>query len=172
MLIDNPFLKDIDLNSESAFIFQKVKSSDTLNGKKAKEFMSLKFKDVEFVKQTIQNPNEIDIAKCLKIVFGFKDYNNLRLFEFYKAYNYIIEQVKIILNSEKNLHSEPSQRLINAGIERFSIFGALNVLDDIGQRYSIAPHDVEKWTYGLIFSISLKMKYEADIQRYLETNEY
>ena len=167
MLIDNPLLKEIDKYPDLIPIYQKVKGVGT----GAKDFMDLKFKDVEFIKQTIQNTKDKDIFKCLKIVFGIKDFDNMRVYEFYKAWNYIIDQIKIILESEKSLHTEPSHRLVNAGVERLSIFGALNILDDIGQRYGVPPQKVENWSYGLIFSISLKMKYEADIQRNLE-HEY
>jgi len=172
MLIDNPLLKDIDNYPDLIPIYQKAKGSNVLHDLYSIDFMNIKFKDIEYIKNSIANPSYKSIKKVLKIVFKFKDFENLRAYEFYQAWNYIADQIKIIINSEKNLHSEPSQRLINAGIERFSIFGALNILDDIGQRFGVAPHKVENWSYGLIFSLSLKMKYESDIQRYLETNEY
>jgi len=171
MYVDNPLLKDIDKYPDSVFIFKKVKGSNVLNGHKAKDFMAISFKNIEFLKDTIQNPNEENILKALKIVFKFKDFENLRLLDFYKAYNYIVEQIKTIQESEKHLQSEPSQRLVNAGIERFSIFGSLNILDDIGQRFATPPQKVEKWSYGLIFSLSLKMKYEADVQKFLENEK-
>jgi len=172
MWVDNPLLKDAEKYPDLIPIFQKVKGIDILHGKKSKNFMKLKFKDVEFIKQTIQEPNDKAVLKCLKIVFGFVDVEKLRLLEFYQSYNHIVEQIKIILESEKNLHTEPSERLKNAGIDRMSIFGALNILDDIGQKYGVPPHKVEKWTYGLIFSLSLKAKYEADIKAYLDRNEH
>jgi hypothetical protein len=172
MLIDNPLLKEIENYPDLIPIFQKVKGSNVLYDLYSIDFMNIKFKDIEYIKSNIISPDYKSIKKVLKIVFEFRDFENLRAYEFYQAWNYITEQIKIIIESEKNLHTEPSQRLVSAGIERMSIFGALNVLDDIGQRYGVPPHKVEKWTYGLVFSLSLKMKYEADIQRYLEKNEY
>jgi len=168
MLIDNPLLKDIDNYPDLIPIYQKVKGSNVLHDLYSIDFMNIKFKDIEYIKQSIQSPSYKSIKKVLKIVFGFKDFENLRVYEFYQAWNYITDQIKTILESEKSLHTEPSHRLVNAGIENLSIFGVLNILDDIGQRYSVPPQEVEKWTYGWVFSIALKMKREADIKRNLE----
>jgi hypothetical protein len=166
--IENPLLKDCENFPDSLFMFKKVKGHSIFNGLKAKDFMELSFKDVEFIKTSLSEPNETNMFKILEIVFGVKNFSKVRLLEFYKAYNYIVEQITQIIESEKSLSSPASDKLLMAGIERMTIFGALNILDDIARRYSKSPQEVENWSYGLIFSLSLKMKYENDIQKNLE----
>ena len=165
---ENPLLKDCHKYPDSIYMFKKAKGNPILNGKHAKDLMDLRFKDVQLIKDTLQQPNEKDMFRIIKKVFDFDDFENIRLLEFYKAYNYIAEQIKIIYDSEKRLISEPSERLMAAGIEKMAIFGALNILDDIGKRYGYKPQKVEKWSYAWVFSLSLKMKYESDIQKNLE----
>lgn len=165
---ENPLLKDCHKYPDSIYMFKKVKGNPILNGKQAKDLMELRFKDVQLIKDTLQQPNEKDMFRIIKKVFDFDDFENIRLLEFYKAYNYIAEQINIIYESEKKLSTPPSERLLAAGIEKMSIFGALNIIDDIAKRYGIAPQKIENWSYGWIFSLSLKMKYESDIQKNLE----
>lgn len=132
----------------------------------------MSFKDVQFIKDTLEQPKEMDMLKIIEMVFGFKAFKTLTLLDFYKAYNYIVEQIKDIVEAEKMLSSTPNEKLIAAGIEKMSIFGALNILDDIAKRYAQPPMEVELWSYNWIFSLSLKMKYENDIQTNLQNNEH
>lgn len=164
----NPLLKDVDKHLDSLYLFRKVKGHNILHNKKAVDIRELPFKDVQFIKDSLNEPNEANMLEVIKIVFNFKDFKNLRLYEFYRAYNYIIEQIKDILEKEKILQSEPDNRLISAGIEKMNIFGPLNIIDDIARRYSQPPMEVENWSYNWIFSLSLKIKIENDIQRALE----
>ena len=69
------------------------------------------------------------------------------------------------------LISKPNERLIKASIERMNIFGILNILDAVAQRFGKWPQEAEELSYAFIFSISLMMKYESDIKTNLE-NEH
>lgn len=166
--IENPLLSEAYKHLDSLFLLRKVKGSSVLNGKKAIDIRLLPFKDVQFIKDSLNEPSESNMIEIIKMVFNYKDFKTLRVHEFYQAYNYIIEQIKDIIDKEKMLSSEPDNRLVTAGIERMNIFGALNIIDDIARRYSQPPMLVENWSYNWIFSLSLKIKIENDIQKALE----
>ena len=167
-IYENPLISEAAKYPDSLFLFKNVKGVDMFYCSKAKEIRELSFKDVDFLKDTIMQPNEVDMFKSIRLVFGNFNPRTTKLLQFYQAYNYIVEKIKEIWEQEKALISEPSEKLKAAGIERMQIFGNLNILDDIAQRYSKSPLEIENWSYSLIFALSLKMKYESDIQKNIE----
>lgn len=167
MIIINPKLKDAEKYEEEVFILSAVKGSPCFEGKKSKSIWDLKFFEVEKVKECFQNMTDENLIYLFELFYSKKDIKNSRCLEFYRAFNYIKEELLDVIEKEKLLSSEPDEKLINAGIKELSIFGSLNILKEIGMQFGKSPEEVEKWNYGLVFSLALSNKKEVEIHKRL-----
>ena len=168
MIVDNPKLKDAHKYPDEIFILSGVKGEGVFQGAKAKSIWDLKFFEVENIKKDFQNLDDDKVIKLMDLFYGKSDLSKVRGLQFYRAFNYIKEQLKDVYDKEKMLAGDSQQKLIDAGIKELDIFGSLNILDDLGKDFGKSPEEVEQWSYGLVFSLSLKRKKESDIRKRLD----
>lgn len=168
MIIKNPKLEESQNYPKEVFMLSGVKGSPYLKGVKAANIWELKFWQVEKVKKWFNELSDENIINLINMFYQQTDFKGVRCLEFYRAFNYIKESLKDVYDKEKLLSGTKNQKLIDAGIEEMSMFGSLNLLDDLGKDFGKSPLEIEQWTYGLVFSLSLKRKKESDIQKRLE----
>lgn len=168
-LYENPTIAESEKYPLENTIYSKVKGSPYFQGAKATDLNDLKFSEVDKIKSIFKNPDDKGIEDVMRLVYKQKiKYNKTTALEFWRAFNHVKEDLEGIYKLEQKLSSKPNQKLINAGIEKMSIFDTLNLTDDIAKRYHLDPETVEGWKYGKVYIIALKMKYESDIQKNLE----
>ena len=171
-LYDNPYLKDLDSHPLEATIYSKVKGDKSFEGVDAKEVFHLKFNEVEKIKDAFNNLTDDNINFIFKTIWGKEiNHNKVRALEFYRAFNYVVKEVEDIYKLEEKLGRKPNQKLINAGIKKMSIFGSLNLIDDVAQKYHFRPKDVEEWNYSEVYWYALKIKTENEIQKNLSNEK-
>lgn len=167
-LYDNPYLKDLENHPLEATIFSRVKGDKNFQGVDANDIFHLKFKEVEKIKDAFNNLTDENLGFIFNLVWGKEiNQNKVRALEFYRAFNYVVEEIEDIYKLEENLGGKPNQKLINAGIKKMSIFGALNITDDIAVKYNYRPKNVEEWQYSEVYIYALKIKRENEIQKNL-----
>lgn len=153
-------------------VLQYLKPKAVIRKRQAKDIMQLTFNEVELVKQSLRQPDIDGLATIFRIVYGLsrKELLKVRLIEFFHAYNHVIKQVNMIMEQENvKLRFEETDmikrdQLQRAGVERLNIFGVLNTLDAIAQRYGTHPDIVKEWQYGYVFSLLFKMNVERQVQ--------
>lgn len=133
---------------------------------------NLPFGDIIKLKKYIQLETYEGIAKCFEVVHGInkKDLFKLSVLEFYSRFNWIKENLKKLIDREHaNLKADADEKLKLAGLDRLNIFGELNTLIAIAEKYGKTPQEVEGWQYSLVFSLMLHSKISGDIyKRYTE----
>lgn len=165
---DNPLLRDAEKFPVELAIYSKVKGDGHFQDQKAKDLNDLQFQEVDRIKKALLNLDDNKIEFIILTVYGVKiNYNKTRALEFYRAFNFVVEQVERIYKKEQQLNGKANEKLKKAGIEKMAIFDSLNILDDLAVKYNTSPHEVELWTYGNVFIYALKMKFENDIQKNL-----
>jgi hypothetical protein len=148
-------------------ICQFQKGNNNIKNKTCDGLMSLSWLDVSEIKDYFQSMNVEGIVTALKIVFGLKEKEILHLDikEFYQAFNWIQDELLKIYKAEKKLSSKPDSKLKEAGIDDLNIFGDLNSLIAIGEKFATPPHEVEKWNYSLVFSLIYHDKISGEVQK-------
>lgn len=143
------------------------KSKNVLRGKVCNTIMSLRFVDVSDIKENFESMNVNGIISSLRLAFGLKENEILHtdVVEFYQAFNWMQEELDRIYKAEKKLNSQPESKLKEAGINELDIFGNLNSLIAIGEKFATPPHEVEKWSYSLVFSLIYHNKISNEIQK-------
>jgi hypothetical protein len=145
-----------------------LKAKPILKGKEAKPIESLTFGEVISIRHNLQNPTIDGIFEVFNLVFGLnrKELLKANVIQFYHAFNWVQEQILSITKREqKKLTSSPDEKLKSAGIEDLNIFGELNTLIALGEKFGKAPQEVEKWTYSFVFSLMYHDKISSDINK-------
>lgn len=139
---------------------------------KVKSLTELTFGEVATIKIDIQKPSIENLLSIYKIIFGIeeKDFYKLDTVSFFHSLNWINEQIKEIIDREqKSLASAPDAKLKEAGIKQMAIFGEMNTLISIAEKFGKTPQEVENWNYNLVFTLMLHQKKSYEInKRYQE----
>ena len=168
ILYANPLLKNLESYPLEATIYSKVKGDKSFCGVDAKDITELKFTEVEEIKDAFKNLTDENINRIFALIWSIKiEGNKVRALEFYRALNYVISELEGVYKLEQNLGGEPSQKLVNAGIDKLRKFGSLNIIDDIAVKYHKDPEEVEQWKYGKVYWLALKIKEENEVQKNL-----
>jgi hypothetical protein len=135
---------------------------------KVQSLTELTFGEVATIKMDIQKPSIENLLSIYKVIFGIedKDFYSLDAVSFFHSLNWINEQIKGIIDREqKSLASEPDSKLKEAGIEQMSVFGEMNTLIAIGEKFGKTPQEVENWNYNLVFTLMLHQKKSYEINK-------
>lgn len=140
---------------------------------KIESITDLTFGEVASIKMLLAEPNYNNLVEIYKIIFGLEDLITVDVVQFYHSINWIKNELEDIYNREvENLTSTPDSKLKDAGIEDLNIFGELNTLIMLGEKFSKSPQEIENWNYNLVFSLTLHQKISNDInKRYIELNK-
>ena len=172
ILYDNPLLKDLEKYPLEATIYSKVKGDKTFCGVDAKDMVELTFSEVEEIKDAFKNLTDNNINRIFELIWNVKLVDSkVRVLEFYRAFNYVISELEGIYKLEQNLGGEPSQKLVNAGIDKLRKFGSLNIIDDIAVKYHKDPEEIEGWKYNKVYWLALKIKTENEVQKNLSNEK-
>ena len=144
-----------------------------MKGKKQIESITdLTFGEVAAIKMLLQEPNFLNIVEIFKIIFELeqKDLFKIDVIQFYHSINWIKQEVQAVYDREvENLTSTPDSKLKDAGIDELNIFGEMNTLIMLGEKFSKAPQEIENWNYNLVFSLMLHQKISSEVnKRYVE----
>lgn len=147
-----------------------------LHGKKQLESLTdLTFGEVTGIKMNLKHSSFNNMIDIFKTIFGLeqKEIYKVDVVQFYHALNWIKEEIQAIYEREvQSLSSTPDSKMKDAGIDDLNIFGEMNTLIMLGEKYGKAPQEIENWNYNLVFSLMLHQKISSDInKRYVELNK-
>lgn len=168
------FLLDRDRFDDYHNLLKHLVAKPIIGKRKINSLTELSFGEVALMKLVIQEPRFESIIKIFKVAFGLKKKQVLQLdvISFYHALNWLKEEVRMIYEREaKNLNAETDSKLKDAGIDRLNIFGEMNTLIALGQKFSKPPQEIENWNYNLVFTLTMHEKISREIQkRFQELN--
>lgn len=161
-------LGEADLNNYNNL--QKVMNPrDTFIGRKAKGIGELTFSEVKGLQSSFKRPSLEDVLNAYQLFFGVSKHQFLKapITEFFYSSNWITETLlKTVENESKALQSndaDPDMELAGSG--RLAIFGELNTMFDLGERYSKDPTEIGGWKYNTVFSILVHDKVIGEVRR-------
>lgn len=135
---------------------------------KAKQIVEMQFAEVVNLRKDFSSTE--GEFRAMSLFYGVPMWFLMRrrLIEYMHARNYLEAEIKKIdARERKHLFQVPDTDLMAAGIERLDMFGPLNTLDRLAKEFGQPIHEVEQWSYGLIFSLQYKRAVEADIDERL-----
>jgi len=115
-----------------------------------------------------------DILKCYCRVFNI-EINELlkkKVTEFIPANNWLKGQIKtIVRNENQRLAGKPDSKWVMAGGDRLEIFGSLNVLIPIAEKFNVSPESVAMWSYNFVFALQYRhLIYSEVVEEYQKLN--
>ena len=145
-------------------VFQHIKPDDRIGKLKAKRLHELSFGEVLTIKKCATKD---DYIEPFLIVFGISErkLTRIRVTEFFRAFNWIRDELTVLIEREKLLNSEPEPEMIEAGIERLDIFKEMNLVIPLSKDYSLHPYTIFDWRYQTIFTLLHHGKISAEIDR-------
>ena len=174
ILLKNLFKLSLDEFETYNYTLKHLKPKPVFQGREAVDIGSLKYKEVAFIRKSLEQMTLSGITKTFAMVFGIKRkrffwteervFFGSRVVEFYQALNWILSEIENIQEQEKKLARKPNEKLKEAGIEQLGIFGELNTFIALGERFGIPPQKIQNWKYNLVFALSLHSKMYGDIQ--------
>lgn len=142
---------------------------------KIESITDLTFGEVAIIKMCLQEPSYQNIIEIFKTIFGLEEnqIHKIDVVKFYHSLNWIKEEVQNVYDREvQSLSSPPDSKLKDAGIDDLNIFGEMNTLIALGEKFGKAPQEIENWNYEIVFSLILHQKISSDInKRYIELNK-
>jgi hypothetical protein len=117
--------------------------------------------------------DENDIFEILKIIYGIneKQFVRLELYNAFAVHKWIIEELKLIVQSEMNeLHSEPTEEEKEAGVEELQQFSYYNSLDSFTNGNILIQEEWLKLPYSKIFRKMCLDKIRHDINLTMREN--
>ena len=152
-----------------ANVLKYLKPVPSIGKYKAQDLYEMEFAEVVNIRNAVKEQRFFDAMTVyykIPMIFLMKK----KLIEYSHALNHMMNELNILIEREINVLSrEPDQDWVAAGVKELDRFGALNVLDQLGQQFGKAPTEVETWPYGLVFGLLWKRASEADInERYRE----
>ena len=163
--IENIKLKDVKEGYKVPEELRYLKPKNVLGKRKAKNIYKMPFADVENMRRRFNTPEGLIDAMCVLFDCPEDLMLDYRIIQFHHAANYLISQIKRINDVERaTLSKPPKQDDVELGIRELDRFGALNILDRLGQEFGKSPEEVEQWPYGLIYSLMWKRRIESDIE--------
>jgi len=129
--------------------------------------------DLSFIKiRTIQQivSNDFDIIKLISEVAGLteKKILNIRIFQFFAFYNFVINELERIANAENNDHDySPDSKELTAGIDSLYRFGVFAEIDGLADGDITKHNEIGNMPYHVIFTkISLNLEKNKFEKRY------
>lgn len=105
---------------------------------------------------------DFDIGKINDLKNSF---DNIFLVDLYSTAMYYIEQLKVVLESERNvLHKEPTREQKLAGIDMFSDFGVMNTIKALAGGDILKYDAVTKLEYNVVFTHMVMNKVQSDFE--------
>lgn len=105
---------------------------------------------------------DFDIGKINDLKNSF---DNIFLVDLYSTAMYYIEQLKVVLESERNvLHKEPTREQKLAGIDMFSDFGVMNTVKALAGGDVLKYEAVTKLEYNIVFTHMVMNKVQSDFE--------
>ena len=141
---------------------------------KIESITDLTFGEVAEIKILLQNGSFLSLTEMFKIIFGLtqNEIYKINVINFYHALNWIQNEIETIYEREvKNLSSSADSKMKDAGIDELNVFGEMNTLIMLGEKFGKAPQEIENWKYNLVFSLMLHQKISSEVnKRYVELN--
>lgn len=143
--------------------------------KQIESITDLTFGEVAAIKICLQDLKLKNIAEIFKITFELKEKKLLEIdvVQLYHSINWIKKEIEFIYNRElENLTSASDSKLKEAGIDDLNIFGEMNTLIALGEKFGKSPQEIENWNYEIVFSLMLHQKISNDVnKRFVELNK-
>jgi len=138
--------------------------------KTKREVFQMKMKHVELIKQTIGSGNDRDLIKIVSKVQKCSEDEvlEMQIIQFFGIINSIKEQLMTIVRAEENglTPSDVNMKWEQVGgSERMEKFGIINTLDKLTGKKPHLHKVYLNMKYSEIFTILLKWKTEAEIQK-------
>jgi hypothetical protein len=132
----------------------------------------LSFGQVATLKLLLKEPSYMNVVEIMNIVFGISsnELTKMSTIKFYHAINWIKNEIEQVYEREvENLTSDIDPLMKEAGVDRLNVFGDMNSLIMLGEKFSKSPDEIEHWNYNLVFSLLLHQKISSEVnKRYVE----
>jgi hypothetical protein len=144
-------------------ILKHLNPSNKFVGKQS-DFMRLPYSSVKYCLKIINQVNNWDkVHELFEVVFGctLDEFNNATVVEFYAARNYIVSQIKTVIENEARLSEGGSVDITKweqAGGKRLEQFNDFVSLDPLAERYSLYPFELAEKPYSDIFYLQAMVK--------------
>ncbi|WP_462250453.1 hypothetical protein [Ekhidna sp.] len=145
-----------------------LNTSNELKGHKAEDFLNIEYGRVIKIRQFLEEITLDGLINMFEWVYSLekKELLKLRVKDFYPAFNHIITETNRLVKAEEHL-SEEDHTWKEAGGERMAKYGVLGVLVALGQQFGIPPFEVEKWSYGKVFTLlRWNKEYNEVVEKY------
>ena len=143
-------------------LFEHVRPSDTLLGKKAVPLMNMTYGEVSFIQHKVS-----DVQLVFEKIWGIDRHKflDLKVADFFPCVNWVKEQLKALAEANKKLETEADPKMEEAGIKELERFGSLNALISIAKDYGVTPQEVETWKYSFVFTLLYHSVISSTIER-------
>jgi hypothetical protein len=137
----------------------------------ANRIVDLKLKEVEFIKQNINNQDELPTIFSYVEGVDEKGLMNMKILTFYGLYNSILKQLEAVLASENthlvSIHSDYKWEAVE-GSKRLSKLGILPMVDNLAGGDILKYEDILELPYMTVFKKLMLDILKSDIQKDME----
>lgn len=133
----------------------------------AKKLKEMRFSEVIDVRELLSNLTLDNQLKSVSMVYSNVPVNDLakmKAVKFFALFNYVVKEVKLIVDGEKFLHSEPDGDMQRAGIHKLNRFGILSAVDTLAGGDVLRWEIIMKQRYSRIFAKLCLNKVRSDIE--------
>lgn len=143
-----------------------VKGDNLVNGKRI-DINSLPYSNIKYCLKIINKENKL--IDVFKICFDLTDkqFYNLRILEFCKLRNYLINTFVKIAETERKIFAKQSvddEMWKMAGAERLNPFSDTIPLVQLGKALGQYPFDLGRKPYSEIFSLLAQLKIQNEVE--------
>lgn len=120
--------------------------------------------------QDIVNKREIsysEVAESVGIASGRDDVFNWYWYDVFAAHNFIVKEIEAINTREQELAYEPDAKELNAGVDRYQVFGWFATLNRLAGGDPLKYDAIGQQPYGIIFSTLLLQKADREYEKAL-----
>lgn len=173
-------LADIELrdaiNVVLEYVEPKKEISLTYNGKQyinkaiVGSLFEIEYKWILYLREQIEARKEtyLFMFKLLGHIFNIKtekQFKNCCIFDLYGAYYWVLNELTSISEWEQqNLYTKPTQKELNAGIERFNQLGYIGTLDTLSNGILLNYNEVIELPTGMVLRKLLFNKLSREYQ--------
>ena len=106
-------------------------------------------------------------AELFEICFEIKNFDEVKILEFFQARNFLIVTLQEAIKKESillsSLPNEQSMKWEHAGIKRLEPYNDVISLDRLAQRYNLYPFDLGRKPYSEIIYLMAMVKVDNEI---------
>ncbi len=159
---------DRSLHEDYMRVLTALRPRPRLGPFKARRLTGLTFSEVTLIRGWFAEGNTMGLLKAMELVFGCKRerLGQFRVVDYFHAFNWLTRELEFLAEQEqRHLSGKLGPELEMAGVRRLDRFKELNALVALAVQFGITPQEVEKWNYGLVFSLLWYNKVYREVEK-------